>query len=391
MNAKQATAVKTWCVNPFLQAHQLMNGNLTPCCLYRTNTMGKDIDEYINSQELKNLKQNLVSGIQDAGCQICWKEEKSGLISKRQQDNKTYSQRFQLIYNKKELLEPNPELAEYYIRLGNNCNLRCVTCNDRLSTGWGSENKKYGLPYAKKNNIKKSDPIWSHMIGNVRFIKLIEFIGGEPLMIDINSQVEFLKKVIETGHSKNIKLRYHTNGTKFNNDIAELWQYFNEVTIWISIDGVERSFEYIRYPAKWAVLNSNLEKFFALSSQCSNIKIKTNCTVSVLNVFNLSEILNWFNNVGLEYHLNFVHFPQEYSLSCQEPMVKEKITQYLQGINANDANTILKIVNTSSTTFIPVPILIEKLTQLDQKRSLQWPACLELVNVLKPIVSSLDV
>jgi hypothetical protein len=390
MNAKEVAKVNTWCVNPFLQAHQQMDGNLTPCCLYQANKMGKDIDTYINSQELKNLKQNLTTGIQDPGCRQCWNEEQSGIVSKRQRDNKTYHQRFQLIYNKKELLEPNPELAEYYIRLGNNCNLRCVTCNDKASTGWGSENKKYGLPYAKKNNIKKSDPIWSHMIGNVRFIKLIEFIGGEPLMIDINSQVEFLKKAIETGHSKNIKLRYHTNGTKFNNDIAELWQYFNEVTIWISIDGIERSFEYIRYPAKWAVLNSNLKKFFALSSQCSNIKIKTNCTISVLNVFNLSEILNWFNNVGLEYHLNFVHFPREYSLSCQEPMVKEKIIQYLQGINTNDANTILKIVNTSSTTIIPMPILLEKLTQLDQKRSLQWPSCLDLVNVVKPVVSSLD-
>ena len=119
-----------------------------------------------------------------------------GIESKRQRDNKTYQSRFQLIYHNKDLLEPNPNLAEYYVRLGNNCNLRCAICNDTVSTGWASENKKFGLPYLRKNNIQKDDPIWQHMLDHARDLKLIEFIGGEPLFINLPLQIEFLKKLI---------------------------------------------------------------------------------------------------------------------------------------------------------------------------------------------------
>jgi organic radical activating enzyme len=371
----------TWCVNPFLQAHQCMDSRLTPCCHYQGSSIGTTIQEYVNSPKLRQLKTELLSGTQSVECNQCWAEEKLGLESKRQRDNKTYQDRFKLIYHNKDLLEANPNLAEYYIRLGNNCNLRCVICNDLVSTGWSSENKKFGLPYRKKNNIKQNDPIWQHMLDHALYIKLIEFIGGEPLFINPELQIDFLKKLIGLGVAKNIKLRYHSNGTKFNKEIADLWTHFQEVTVWLSIDGLEKSFEYQRYPAKWSTLVANITKFLDLSTQSSNIKIKATCTVSVLNILELDRIIAWFQTQGLPYYLNVLEYPVEYGLFNQELDLKQKILNQLSPINNKDLHHLVKNLLTTEIK-TQTTLLKSKLELLDQKRLLKYSDCLLLANLL---------
>jgi len=371
----------TWCVNPFLQAHQMMDGQLNPCCRFQDGAMGKDINEFINSTELAQLKTELISGIKSNGCRKCWSDESLGIESKRQRDNKTYQSRFQLTYSKKELLDPNPNLAEYYIRLGNNCNLRCAICNDVVSTGWASENKKFGLPYRKKNNIKHDDPCWQHMLDHSQYIKLIEFVGGEPLFINLPLQIEFLEKLIASGDSKSIALRYHTNGTKFNADIANLWKHFKEVTVWISIDGLEKSFEYQRYPAKWSVVVANVQKFQLLSKDSPNIVIKANCTVSVLNVLELDDLLNWFKEHNLPYHLNLLDYPPEYGLFNQESKLKQQIVDYITPITNTDLQKFIgNLLLAKSKT--QTQSLKSKLIEMDQKRLLKYTDCLVLTKLL---------
>jgi organic radical activating enzyme len=381
VTAGDASLQPTWCVNPFLQAHQLMDAQLTPCCFYQGESLGKTINEYINSPKLRQLKTELLSGVHSAGCKKCWSIESMGLQSKRHRDNKTYQNRFQLLYHKKDLLEPNPDFAEYYVRLGNNCNLCCAICNDVLSTGWASENKKFGLPYRKKNNIKRDDPIWQHMIDHARHIKLIEFVGGEPLFINPPLQIEFLQKLIDMGVAKNVKLRYHTNGTKFNADIASLWQYFKEVTVWISIDGLEQSFEYQRYPAKWAMLTTNIKRFVDLASQYPNIKVCTNCTVSVLNILELDSMINWFNAQGIHHHLNVLESPVEYGLFNQEIELKQKILDRLSPITNPEIQQLVNNLLLAETK-TQTQNLKSKLISMDQKRLLKYSECLLLADLL---------
>lgn len=371
----------TWCANPFLQAHQYMNGQLKPCCLYNDNIKSNNINEYINSTNLAHLKTELISGIKSNGCRRCWSDESLGIESKRQRDNKTYQSRFQLIYHNKDLLEPNPNLAEYYVRLGNNCNLRCAICNDVVSTGWASENKKFGLPYRKKNNIQKDDPIWQHMLDHARYIKLIEFIGGEPLFINLPLQIEFLKKLIASGDSTRITLRYHTNGTKFNADIANLWKYFKEVTVYISIDGIEKSFEYQRYPAEWNVVVSNVQKFQSLSKASPNIVIKANCTISVLNILEFDDLINWFKEHGLPYHLNLLDYPVEYGLFNQELKLKQQIVDYITPITNIDLQKFIRNLFLAETK-TQTQRLKSKLIEMDQKRSLKYSDCLMLSKLI---------
>jgi organic radical activating enzyme len=380
MTPSDVVTQPTWCVNPFLQAHQMMDGQLNPCCRFQ-GAMGKNINEFINSTELTQLKTELISGIKSNGCRKCWSDESLGIESKRQRDNKTYQSRFQLTYYKKELLEPNPNLAEYYIRLGNNCNLRCAICNDVVSTGWASENKKFGLPYRKKNNIKHDDPCWQHMLDHSQYIKLIEFVGGEPLFINLPLQIEFLEKLIASGDSKSIALRYHTNGTKFNADIANLWKHFKEVTVWISIDGLEKSFEYQRYPAKWNVVVANVQKFQLLSKDSPNIVIKANCTVSVLNVLELDDLLNWFKEHKLPYHLNLLDYPSEYGLFNQESKLKQQIVDYITPITNTDLQKFIgNLLLAKSKT--QTQSLKSKLIEMDQKRLLKYTDCLVLTKLL---------
>jgi hypothetical protein len=381
MTPNTAITTATWCANPFLQVHQFMDGQIKPCCLYKGNIESTTISEYINSTDLTQLKTELVSGVKSNGCRACWLEESLGIESKRQRDNKTYQSRFQLIYHKKDLLDPNSNLAEYYVRLGNNCNLRCAICNDTLSTGWASENKKFGLPYRKKNNIRNDDPIWQHMLDHSQYIKLIEFIGGEPLFINLPLQIEFLEKLIASGDAKRIALRYHTNGTKFNADLPNLWKHFKEVTVWISIDGIGKSFEYQRYPANWNVVVANMQKFQSLSKASPNIIIKANCTISVLNVLELDDLINWFKEHKLPYHLNLLTYPDEYSLFNQELKLKQQIVDYMNPIiNTDLQKFVSNLLLTEPKT--QTQFLKSKLIEMDQKRSLKYSDCLMLSKLL---------
>jgi organic radical activating enzyme len=369
----------TWCVNPWLQAHQMMNGQLNSCCLMQ-GSFGNNILEYINSEDLKKVKEKLLNGEKISNCQQCWDDEFNEIESKRLRDNKTYQQRFNLLFTKKDLLEPNPLLAEYYIRLGNDCNLRCVTCNDAVSTGWLSENKKFNLPHGLRNIISDDDPIWNHIKQHSKHVKLIEFIGGEPFMINLDQQISLLSTLVRDNSACNIELRYHTNGTKIPKDLFDLWQNFKKVTVWFSIDGIGDSFNYLRYPADWDEVSSNIFQFKNLQKTLVNLDLKVTTTLSMLNALEIEGVLDWCKLQNLNYYVNKLNLPAYYNIFNQSTELTNLIKQEFSKSKHNE----LKLFFTEFPEHVSIDYtteLLESLKVLDSRRTLSYKQCLELGKV----------
>ena len=108
--------------------------------------------------------------------------------------------------------------------------------------------------------------VWTELDSIMENIDLMEFTGGEPMMIQ--EQFDLLKSAVKNGHSKNIKVHYNTNGTHYVQDaIDNIWPNFKTVELAFSIDDVGDKFEYQRYGANWNEVNQNITNYHNLANE----------------------------------------------------------------------------------------------------------------------------
>ena len=124
--------------------------------------------------------------------------------------------------------------------------------------------------------------------------------------------IPLLEKLIELGRAAQISLRYTTNGTLPVQRYFEMWKHFQDVSLSISIDGVDGVYEYIRSPASWVSVKNNVAKMDdEIGRSISRVSIQP--TPNVFNISNLIELSNWtlnnLRNVGWTDHLNFQEGP----------------------------------------------------------------------------------
>jgi organic radical activating enzyme len=162
-------------------------------------------------------------------------------------------------------------------------------------------------------------------------IRHIIFGGGEPLLI--KNHERFITKLVETGHSKNIELRYHTNATVLSEKFIELWSQFKQVELLLSIDDWGQRNDYIRYPSDWNDIVKNLDR---LDETSSTIVVNILTTVHAMNIYTLpefaSEILNrnWkkiCRNNGDLFSVGTTHWPQYMSTRVLPTPVKQAIVE----------------------------------------------------------------
>jgi organic radical activating enzyme len=295
---------KTFCVNPWVSVNYQFGQGYRPCCVYGSNLKFSSVKQYANSIELATLKKQLLAGVAAKECQYCWKEESQGYSSKRLRDNQQFSQVFDYKY-KPALESTQDEFVRYYVRLGNHCNLRCVTCRDDVSTGWISENKKFGDPASLPMMLKKTDPIWQTLKDRAAGIGMIEFIGGEPFMMLEQEQADLFKYLVESGHSKHITLLYTTNGTRMPDEQLEYWPHFKRVDIDLSMDATGDRFEYLRFPASWDTVIKNIQQY----KKIPKVKLLILQTISILNAGYLAEAEEFCRTNGLEVFYNKLQEP----------------------------------------------------------------------------------
>jgi len=285
---------------PFFGMEYRLFENSTPCCLIEKHA------------DIQKIKENMLNGIRPIECKKCWALEDNNLISDRQLKNSAFD-----FYADKdiEVIEEQCRAGQYseqIIKLytSNLCNSACVTCGPVLSTKWQSlENiqiTKSSISDEKLNCIQ-----WEN-------VKILSFVGGEPLYEKKN--LDILEHLAQIGNT-DCFISLTTNGSvTLTANQQETFKKFKNLNICLSIDGVGKQFEYIRYPTKWQTLLDNIQQYKNIGA-----KLSVSFTVSNLNILYYEEIINWFNEQGLEYNHNLVRTPKYFNIEVLPVEIKKNL------------------------------------------------------------------
>lgn len=210
----------------------------------------------------------------------------------------------------------NNENEKYYfldIRLDNNCNFKCLSCNGKNSISFKTE-----------DITTKYTSLFKHLVKNIDFIKKFKRLyigGGEPfLATEILNFLKMLNADQEILISSNISI--------IKQDIINELKKFKNVIFYPSIDHINDKGSYIRYGFNQQIFDKN---FSFLSSLFNCIPV---ITVSALNVHNIDLIINYLSNLTNinNIYLNILDFPDIMNVSVLPKILKAKATSALNNV-----------------------------------------------------------
>lgn len=314
------------CVLPFIHLATHPNGVVTPCCQSDMsngfsfsknedlNILGREtLNQISNSKNFCGVRVKMLSGEEPKECAGCYKLERAGGISKRMYENEKYQHSLEEL---QEMVDKDGALKrlDYKVvelRIGNVCNLKCLTCNPMSSTKWNEDVAE--LPEKFQSgfySIDKSFSTWykdvkwyDELLDNAKSLEEIYINGGEPMLI--KEHLYFLQKLCDLGLNSKIRLLYSINLTLITPKVIELWKQFKNVQLNVSIDDLGKRNEYIRYPSKFDITETNLD---LLNGNSFDIRVTQ--TISALNVHNVGNFYEYFTQKGFKIEHNYVYWPE---------------------------------------------------------------------------------
>jgi MoaA/NifB/PqqE/SkfB family radical SAM enzyme len=398
---------KTFCILPWIHAATYTDGSALLCCVAKsdkeTNLNNMTMNEAWNSVMFRDARLKMLRGEEVSNCASCYAEEEVGMHSHRLVENYVWYKKLgkeyldDLVANTKQDGSVEHDFITLDLRLGNTCNLQCIMCRpvdsskwvkhanilkDELTTEVKWDWKHKVEDYSIKNfEWYKDAEFLESFYANASGIKHIIFGGGEPLYI--KEHKEIIKQLVGRGHSKDIELRYHTNGTIWDQEVADLWTQFKRVEVMISLDGVGEVNDYIRYPADWPTIEKNLSLY---DNTPDMIDPKILCTVQALNIDHLPEFADWMLSKNYKkiskrsqegiFHPGILHYPQYLSPKVLPPEVKERITlklaeyaiKHLDNGHIQKFKQLTELMNSEDLSFM-FDQTLEYINKLDQLRS----------------------
>jgi hypothetical protein len=219
--------------------------------------------------------------------------------------------------------------------MGNYCNLKCRTCGSDLSTTWEDDDAILSKHYKERkvtkiNNIEKE---WS--AEDFSNIEEIKFTGGEPMLHP--NFIKVLDILISSGRANLITLDIFTNASWVPRDkvISRLNQ-FGKILINLSVDGVGKVNDYIRYPSEWSVVDESVKEWLTLEKNNTFVVperkyiVKWVPCISIYNVWHFHVMIDWWFSLQKEYRgkewwysknymVNIVHEPKHLKPSLIVP------------------------------------------------------------------------
>jgi sulfatase maturation enzyme AslB (radical SAM superfamily) len=254
------------------------------------NPSFKSYDELQSSHWLEEIKDEMTRDVWPIECQRCKTTEQESGNSIRVDSIKRNQ-----IFKK---------IREDYLIVGgvldNVCNSACLTCDAEHSTKIGGLTSKN---YIKINN---SNRFWS--LPQDRIIHL-DINGGEP------SYSKNYKHLL-ANLPVNIKsVRLNTNCSTVLEELIPLRSRGIDVTVTVSLDGIGLVHDLIRWPITWDKFYKNLMTYKTMP-----LKLNLWTTVSVLNVDDLSNIIAFAKEHGIDHSYAYLTTPRELAVENKDTL-----------------------------------------------------------------------
>lgn len=360
---------ESYCILPFIHLYSQPDGELKPCCIaggfdIPINLKTMSIEDAFNSKQMKDLRKDMMGGIKNKVCNVCYKQEEETGHSPR------------LDFNKNSLWDEPLVESDYSvpsdfqhvdIRFSNLCNFKCRMCSHAFSSAWFEDTGKF-RPWAvegKTKIMKVTDTIVDDLIPHLSQIKSFYFAGGEPLIMPEHFKIlnylytemaleTFYKNDNETGeviefNARNLSIHYNTNLSVIKYDeqsLIDLWKGFFRVFLSISCDGVNEVGEYQRTGFKTEKFEKNLEIIKKYAKPASSREAVTGIsynfqyTTTIMNVYHIFDFIDYMlekNHItnSDQIDLYYAWSPDEISLNNLNKAEKELIIDFLNSKKDN--------------------------------------------------------
>ena len=312
--------------------HQFIDGTgrVKPCCRFQgvIGQLNKDLDETFSSNHMKMLREQMKAGNRPEGCTRCWQEEDSGKKSLRQR----YAQHKKLGTVDLE----NPKIEWLELAISNDCNLMCRMCDSKYSHKlFEEELEYYGKSQAKTKRTKMNIEAVFPYVPNLKHLKIT---GGEPLITP--DHWKLLDYIIEQKHAHHIYLNYSTNNTVYpKQHIVDRWKQFEYIELAISLDSiVAEENEYLRHGTIQTEAITNIKRFVELQDEI-NLTVIARPTITLLNVYNLPETLEWLDEQKIRHNATHLTHPTHLSVTVLPLSEKNKIATKFSEYNFKNDTT----------------------------------------------------
>jgi len=349
---------KSFCILPWVHLYAEPDGTIFPCCtatplwdgemgepgtrtdphFATSNIKDKSILEALNTPNFNKLRLDMLNGDElPSTCTRCKRFEDVGNDSYRQYGRRHFGQFVDAIDNTNEDGSLKKlDLKFLNVRFSNHCNMACLTCNAQWSTSWYDKSPWLWKDPTRTKLLDLNDnskyPIWEELQPYLHTVEKIYFTGGEPLMMPAHWKI--LEYLVDNNLQDKVELQYNTNLSrlKFGKQHAmDYWPKFKEIDLGLSIDGVERDVEIIRWNTKWKDVYNNIKEI----QKYDNIRYSIDTVVSIFNIHHLPKMVRYFHNEGLvKYNTNTVaniaHEPEPLSLTSIPADMKPAIEEFLK-------------------------------------------------------------
>jgi molybdenum cofactor biosynthesis enzyme MoaA len=344
---------KTFCIATWAHACVQPTGHLTPCCVWQAPPEYKyqEFDSWVNSNEMIATRRELHSGNKISSCNTCWKDESAGKKSLRQIYNAEFSKHFDF-KNLNQDWTVDSSTSTFDFKLGNLCNLKCVMCNGESSSQLMTEYRVNQDKFSKLTQFRApavgTDFAWplsqefadflSRFKDQIRWLK---FTGGEPTV------VPYVIDILETiPHPELVTVSFTTNATQIDSRLLKTLSKFKVTWITASLEGIQDHNNQIRYPSKWAEVESNVLQLAQLTNSYFSISHVLQC----FSVRTLIPLLNWCDQHALNLQIIPIANPEYLkinSISTQEiQKFKQQLTSLTLAHNQSTIKQVLALLDT---------------------------------------------
>lgn len=338
------TQSKTFCMYPWIHLHAYPTGETWPCCHAEMavgpvgSTKQNSLEELWHSERMQQLRNDMLSGIENNYCARCYEQENAGFFSGRQSANKHHGHQIKNV-----IVSDRPDFRMTYwdIRFSNLCNLSCRSCGHIFSSNWFKDQVSLaGEDYAKYNTAlnfagRYETDMWEQLEPHLDYVEQIYFAGGEPLMME---EHYLILEELERRGRFDVRLIYNTNFTHVklkDRLVFDYWKKFDSVAVGASLDAMGPRAEYIRKGTKWDVVESNRLKMLEI---CPEVDFYISPTLSILNAYHLPDFhRDWVERGFIkpqDLNVNILQDPREYRIDIATAEYKQVLRErFIEHIN----------------------------------------------------------
>jgi len=383
-----------FCAVPWNELVYTSQFNYGVCCIWKDDgnlvSSSEKSDKHYNSAKMKDLRRRMLNKEEIPECQACWDNENNNKFSMRMRRNQHYYGVADLQHEDAEIehiLSDTTKDGSYHtnnihslhVSTGDKCQLRCIDCSPAYSRSILKDYKKLGWD----NNFKSRRLVatdnefspfaesahWESIRQNSYNLKIIRLSGGEP---SINRNfIDYLNWLVEENIAQNIEIHIPTNCVNIKNNFLEPLKHFGKTVICLSVDGIGKLDEYLRYPTNW---EKKLENINYMARVFPESYIHT--VIYSLNVLDIDKIYKWGTQYQLMHSFDMLTFPDELSI--------RNLPDNLKQIAINKIKNVIKelkghtdVYNKEEFTLNSLTAILNRLSEPGNPE--QWTKCQQII------------